>query len=314
MRRSVTAHLLQTRESGLFLLLIAVYLFFAVQSPVFLRAADMLDQSRYWIEIGLLAATMFGVVVAGGIDLSVGSALALSGVAISRLHFEAGLPVWFAAAVGLLLGLLLGAVNGIIIAFARIPDLVVTLATLVIYRGLAQLVAGSRIASGFPASYRAVGESWIVGWVVLGVFWLLMAVFLNRSRPGRYIFAIGASSTAARSAGVPVRSIRVALYALSGMAAALAAVIYTARNDTAKSDDALGLELNVVTCVFLGGTSLRGGRGTLCGVILAVLVVGFLRTGLDLIGSRENTRKIVMGALLVLAVAWNELLAARRSR
>jgi rhamnose transport system permease protein len=311
------AALLRAREAGLALLLVAVFAFFAIRVPAFRSPGDMLDQSRYWVEIGLLSGAVFAVILAGGIDLSVGSIMALCGVAIARLHFEAGLPAWLAAAAGLAIGAAAGTLNGVIIAFGRIPDLVATLATLIIYRGLAHLAAANRVHSGFPDWYRWLGEGSVLGvmpaqWALLLAFWAALLVLLERTRFGRRVAAIGASRDAARAAGVPVRWTRVALYTLSGAAAALGAIVYTARYNTAKPDDGTGLELEVVTCVFLGGASMRGGRGTLGGVILGVLVVGFLRTGLILMSSTEPARRIAIGALLIAAAAWNEMLAARR--
>jgi rhamnose transport system permease protein len=144
--------------------------------------------------------------------------------------------------------------------------------------------------------------------------WAIAAVVLHRARAGRYAFAIGASPRAARFAGVPVRGIRVALYTFSGAAAALAAIVYTARNNTAKSEDALYLELDVITCVLVGGASISGGRGTLAGVVLGVLILGFLRTGLVLEGVSEIYRRIAIGAILIAAATWNEYVGRRGGR
>jgi ribose/xylose/arabinose/galactoside ABC-type transport system permease subunit len=224
-----------------------------------------------------------------------------------------------AAVAGLAAGAAAGALNGAAAACARIPDFVVTLAGMVVYRGLAQLVGQNRVVSGLPDGYRWLGEGTLLGFLPVSWLFLLAAwgaghVLLHRSRLGRYAFAIGASAAAARAAGVPVRRTRVILYALSGFAAGLSAIIYTARFDTARSDAAEGLELDVIACVLLGGASISGGRGTLAGTILGVLVVGCLRTGLVLLGVPELYRRIAVGAILVVAAAWNELLLARSGR
>jgi ribose/xylose/arabinose/galactoside ABC-type transport system permease subunit len=261
--------------------------------------------------MGILAPFALLVIIAGGIDLSVASIVALAGVTIVRLHVEEGIPIPWAAAAGLGLGALAGTLNGILIVAARVPDLVVTLATMAIYRGLAQAIARSRVHSNLPGGYRFLGEGTLAGWMpvswlILLAAWTAAFVLLHRARLGRYAFALGSSPVAARLAGVPAAPTRVALYALSGLAAAVAAIVATARANTAKSDDALGLELDAIACVVLGGASIAGGRGSAPGVFLAVIVLGVLRTGLVLLGVPELYQRMATGAILIMVAAWNE--------
>jgi rhamnose transport system permease protein len=313
------SRLVRSREFGLAIVLLGILVFFAAWTPVFRSPAKVLDQSRYWMEIGVMAGVSFGIVVAGGIDLSIASVLALCGVCLSRLHFEVGLPIELAALAAMAIGAVAGLINGALIAFGRIPDLVATLATLVMYRGITQWVVGNRVYSGFPERYLWLSDGVLLGvvpvpWAVLGATWAAAYVVFHRSRLGRYAYAMGASFAAARSAGVPVRPARLVLYAASGLAASVGAILYTARNNTAKSDDAEGYELDVLTCVFLGGTSMSGGRGTLLGTVLGVLIVGCLRTGMLFLDASPSHRRIVLGAILILSAAWNEWLSARRAR
>lgn len=300
------------RRQRVLLIALAILLAaFAVLSPEFRSPSLLLDQGRYWVEMGILAPFALLVIVAGGIDLSVASILALAGVTIVRLHAEGGIPIAWAAAAGLGIGALAGALNGALIVVARVPDLVVTLATMAIYRGLAQAVAQSRVHSNLPEGYRLLGEGalggWLpVPWLVLLAAWAAAFVLLHRARLGRYAFALGSSPVAARFAGVPAARTRIALYALSGLAAAAAAVVATARANTAKSDDALGLELDAIACVVLGGASIAGGRGSAPGVFLAVLVLGVLRTGLILLGVPELYQRMATGAILIAVAAMNE--------
>jgi ribose/xylose/arabinose/galactoside ABC-type transport system permease subunit len=284
---------------------------FALLSPEFRSPSLLLDQGRYWVEVGIIAPFALLVIVAGGIDLSVASIVALAGVAIVRLHAEGGIPVGWAAAAGLGLAACAGALNGVLIVAARVPDLVVTLATMAIYRGLAQAVAQGRVHSSLPGGYRFLGEGTLLGWLpvpwlILLAAWSAAFVLLHRARLGRCAFAIGSSPLAARFAGVPAARTRIALYSLSGLAAGAAAVIATARAGTAKSDDALGLELDAVACVVLGGASIAGGRGSAPGVFLAVLLLGVLRTGLILLGVPELYRRMTTGAILIALAALNE--------
>jgi ribose/xylose/arabinose/galactoside ABC-type transport system permease subunit len=257
------------------------------------------------------------VVVAGGIDLSVGSILALTGVTMVRLHAEAGMAMTPAALLGLGLGALAGAVNGGLIALAAIPDLVVTLSTMAVYRGLAQAVAGNRVHSNLPEGYRYLGEGFLPGgipvqWAALAGAWALAALILHRSVLGRRVFALGASGRAARLSRVPPARTRIVLYALSGLAAAAAAIVYTARSNTAKSDDGLGLELDALACVVVGGASLSGGRGSAAGVLLGILVLGLLRTGLVLSGIPELYQRMATGAILIAVAALNERFLGRQ--
>lgn len=304
------------REGGLLLTLATLIVVFSVVSPFFRNVASALDQSRFWLEIGIMAAGMMPVIVARGIDLSIASILALSGATIVRLHAEMGMGIWWAAEIGLVVGTTAGILNGLIIVLLRIPDLVATLATMVIYRGLTMVVIENRVYSNLPDSYREVGGGTVlgiipVGWVILAAVWIAALVILHHLRAGRFVFATGSNPTAARFAGVPVDSVRILVYALSGLSASIAAIVYTARNNTAKSDDAMGFELDVIACVVLGGVPITGGRGTVAGMALGVLIIGTLRTGLQLAAVGDIYVRIAIGAILVATAGLNEWLARR---
>jgi len=301
----------QTRLA-LALLVIAAGLSLLLPSP-----ALILDQSRWWADAAVVAPFLLAVVVAGGIDLSCGSILALSGVTLVRLHAEAGLPMGWAALAGLAVGAAAGALNGIVIAAGRIPDLVVTLATLAIYRGLAQAVGGNRVYSNLPEAYRWIGEGSLLGlvpapWVVVLAAWFAAHGLLHWSRLGRQAFALGSSPGGARLARVPVARTRILLYSLSGLAAGIAAVLHTARSNTARSDDAIGLELEAMAAVVLGGASIAGGRGSAPGVFIAVLCLGLVRTGLMLLGIPELWQRMSAGLVLIGVAILNERAMIRR--
>ena len=302
----------QTRLA-LALIVIAVGL-----SPVLPSPALVLDQSRWWADTAVVAPFLLAVVVAGGIDLSCGSILALSGVTLVRLHAEAGLPMAWAALAGIAVGAAAGALNGIVIVAGRVPDLVVTLATLAIYRGLAQAVGGNRVYSNLPEAYRWIGEGSLFGlvpapWLVVLAAWLAAHAILHWSRLGRQAFALGSSRGGARLARVPIARTRILLYSLSGLAAGVASVLHTARSNTARSDDAIGLELEAMAAVVLGGASIVGGRGSAPGVFIAVLCLGLVRTGLMLLGVPELWQRMTAGIVLIGVAILNER-AAGRSR
>ncbi len=306
------------REIALLAAVVLLWGIFAAAIPPLRSAEVILDQSRFWIEAGLLAVGMLPAILIGGIDLSCASILALSGVTIVRLHAEAGFPIGWAAASGLAIGAATGALNGALMVFARIPDLVVTLATMAIYRGLAQVVSQNRVHSNLPESFLYLGEGLLPGgvpvqWAVLVAGWLAIFVLLHGTRFGRRTYALGSSPAAARFALVPAESVRIAAYAVSGLASACAAVIHTARSNTARSDDALGLELDAITCLVLGGASISGGRGSAAGVLLSVLALGLLRSGLTLARVPSLYQRCATGAILIVLAAVNERLAGRRS-
>jgi rhamnose transport system permease protein len=301
------------RQAALLLAVFLVVTYFSLASERFRSPSVLLDQSCYWAEIGILAPFALLVIVTGGIDLSVASVLALVGVTVVRLHAEGGIPIGLAAVMGLLLGTAAGAVNGALIVWGRIPDLVVTLATMAIFRGLAQAVAQNRIYSNLPEGYRFLGEGLVAGipvqWIVIAGSWVAVYLLLHRSRLGRYIYALGANRKAARFARVPAAKVGVGVYALSGLAASVAAILYTARSNAAKSDDAMGFELEAITCVVLGGASISGGRGSALGVFLGFLLLSFFRSGLDLTGVPEIRQRVATGVILVVMAAVNERLA-----
>ncbi len=300
------------RQTYLLAALLGLVGFFSAITPDFRSPEVLLDQSRYWVDIGILAPFSLLVIVAGGIDLSVASILALCGVTMARLHVEAGVPMAWAVVICLFLGALAGALNGAIIVRARIPDLVVTLATMGVYRGLAQAVAQDRVYSNLEG-YRFFREE-LVLWSVLFFFWALAFFLLHRTRLGRYAYAVGSSPLAARFARVPAGWTRILLYGFSGLSAAAASIIYTARSNTAKSDDALGFELIAITCVVLGGASISGGRGNAAGLFLGVLIIGVLRTGMGLTDVPRIYQQFATGGILIFMAALNEWMAPRESR
>lgn len=200
-----------------------------------------------------------------------------------------------------------GAINGFCVAFLDLPPVIVTLATMALFRGFALGITGGDKVSGFPESFTAWGqEHWGFLPRQLPLFVSLSAMtwwLLHRSVFGRYLYAIGANEEAAKFSGVPVRATKMGMYILSGLMAGVAGILYVARFNTAKADAAIGAELEVITAVLLGGTPIRGGEGSLTGTLLALLLLSTLRRGLDLARVGVEQQAIVIGALLIVAVA-----------
>jgi len=287
------------------LLLLELGVFGAIV-PGYLSLAGLLDGSRTFVATGLLALGMTLVIVSGGIDLSVASLLALVSVVVG-LSYRAGCPMLVSLLLGLLTGVAGGLVNGIAIACLRVHPLIVTLATMALYRGAAYAISNAAAVSRFPDTFTDVGQGSIAGLIPISLpLWVaaivVMGVILHRTRFGRYVYALGANETATRFSGVPIAATRIAIYAAMGVLVALAAIVETARLSTARANASLGLELSVIAMVVLGGTRITGGAGTIIGTVLGVLVLAFLQDGLEYAGVRADWTLIVTGLFLIVGV------------
>jgi rhamnose transport system permease protein len=298
-----------SRELVLLGVLIALMLVMAQLSPFFLTLGNLLDTSRYFVEIGLIALGMTLIIITAGIDLSVGAGLALVSVAVG-FSFATGLSLPLALVLGLLTGLGAGLFNGLFITRLDLHPLVVTLGTFALFRGLAYGLSDADAVSSYPAWFAYFGQAYLgpmPGQLILFVVAVIVAwIVLSRTSFGRYVYAIGSNEEAARFSGVPVRKVKLALYTGIGFLVALAAIIYTSRVSTARADSGLGLELDVIAAVVLGGASIYGGVGTIAGTVLGVLIIATLRNGLVLAGVPSTWQLFLLGILVISAVFLNE--------
>jgi len=298
-----------SREVVLLGVLIVLMIVMSVLSPLFLTLGNLLNTSRFFVEIGLMALGMTLIIITGGIDLSVGSNLALVSVAVG-FSYAAGLPLPLAIVFGLVVGMTAGLFNGLFITLLDLHPLVVTLGTFALFQGLAYGLTGAEAVSDFPGWFAYFGQAYLgpvpgqlfIFIVAVVVVWLI----LSRTRFGRYVYAIGNNEEAAHFSGVPVRRVKLALYSGIGLLVGMAAVIYTSRVYTARGDSGLGLELDVISAVVLGGASIYGGSGTIAGTVLGVLIIATLRNGLTLAGVPSTWILFVLGVLLLVAVFLNE--------
>ncbi|MDP8949858.1 MAG: ABC transporter permease [Actinomycetota bacterium] len=298
-----------SREVVLLGVLIVLMVVMSLLSPLFFTVGNLLNTSRFFVEVGLMALGMTLIIITGGIDLSVGSNLALVSVAVG-FTYAAGLPLPLAIVFGLVVGLAAGLFNGLFITLLDLHPLVVTLGTLALFQGLAYGVSEAEAVSDFPGWFAYFGQAYL-GPVPGQLFILIAAVvvvwlILSRTRFGRYVYAIGNNEEAARFSGVPVRKVKLALYSGIGLLVAMASVIYTSRVYTARGDSGVGLELDVISAVVLGGASIYGGSGTIAGTVLGVLIIATLRNGLTLAGVPSTWVLFVLGVLLLVAVFLNE--------
>jgi rhamnose transport system permease protein len=301
------------------LLLLLAFVAGSLMSPFFLDAQFLFKQAILYIEIGILALGLTFVIISGNLDLSVASNLAMVASVTAYLHARLGVSFEWCLVFGLLLGALGGALNGYLIAWLRLPSLTVTLATLALYRGVAQILLGDHSIQDMPPWFFGVDRYIIAGTPIPAsfIFFLLLAVIfglvLHKTVLGRYIYAIGTNERAAFYAGVPVKRVKLLIFTLAGFLAGLAALMLNSRLMVARYDHARGWELDAITAVVLGGTSIAGGRGTMYGTVVALLLIGVLRTAMGVANVKVEAQLTVVGALLIIAVILTDL-AGRRGR
>ena len=296
-------------EWVLLLVLAAETVFFSAVAPNFFTLGNFFEMTRFSVELGLLAVALTPVIVSGGIDLSVGSMMGLAAVTFGAAYQVWQLPLPLAVACAIAVGCAGGALNAVLIAKLRLPALIVTLGTLSLFRGIAEGVTEAAVNyTGFPAGFLFLGQGYLGGVVPtqLPVFVLIVVayvVLLHRSVIGRALYAIGFSMEGARYAAIPVVRRVGLVYVLSGLIASVAAVIYVAHLGQARSDAGRGYELDAITAVVLGGTSVFGGRGTLGGTVLGLIALTVLQTGLHLAAWPSELTGVLTGALLLATIA-----------
>jgi ribose transport system permease protein len=292
---------------GLLVFYAVIFGFFALTSPFFLTVENLVNLLVAASTLGIVAVFTTMLMIGGGLDLSVGSVLALTGVVIAVTMERIG--IWPAALLGLLAGTLVGIANGMLVAGLGINAVITTLGTLYVARGLA-LVWSDGLTK--PVFAEGSGFEWLGGGDILGVpvpvvvALLLFAVgfvVMNFTTYGRALYMVGGNADASFLAGLPVKRYRIIAYTLSGFSAALAGVILTSRLYAAAPQAATGLEFSVIAAVVLGGTSLAGGKGTMLGTAIGVLILGTLNNGMTLLSLSSDYQQIVQGLVLALAVA-----------
>jgi rhamnose transport system permease protein len=306
-------HRLQTSEWVLVAALVAEVVVFTVVAPNFFTLANGLEVTRVSVELGLLALALTPILVAGGIDLSVGSLMGLAAVAFGAAHQVWHAPIPVAMLTALAVGIAGGALNAFLVAWLQVPPLIVTLGTFALFRGIAEGVTQAAVNySGFPAGFLALGQGYLGGIVpaqvpLFAIVALAYAALLHRSVIGRALYAIGFSAPGARYAGIPVKQRVAPIYLLSGVMASVAAIVYAAHLGQARADAGTGYELDAIAAVVLGGTSVFGGRGTIGGTLLGLFVLAVLKNGLYLSALSSELVGVLTGALLVSTIAIDRL-------
>jgi rhamnose transport system permease protein len=294
-------------EALLLVVIVAVGAWCQSLSPLFLTRANLLDLATPYIFIGLMALGLTFVVISGEIDISVASILGVSVVVLGEFY-SGGTNIWLAALIGLLVATGLGLINGFFVTFVGLPSLAVTLGTFAAFRGLAFLINSGEGVASFPTSFTNIGIGYIWGGelpIALLVFLgaaIVLGFVLHATRFGRYAFAVGSSKEASRFSGIPVSRLRLSVFALSGLMAGVAGLVYVGFFGSTRADAADGSLLDVVTVVVLGGVDIFGGSGSIVGVVLSVILVAEIRNGMQLDNIGGDTQNIVIGVLLLAAI------------
>lgn len=298
----------RVRRSNIFLPfmgLVVVCILMGLASENFFQFNNVMNVLRQVSIIGIIAVGMTFVILTGGIDLSVGAVMALSGTIAAGLMVN-GLDPSIALLAGLGVGLGFGLFNGIMVSFGRMPPIIVTLATMGIARGLGLMYSGGYPISGLPSWIAWFGNGRIfdipVPVIMMVIIYFIAWVVLERTAFGRHVYAIGGNENATRLSGVRVSRIKMAVYGISGLTTALAAVVLTGRLMSGQPNAGVGFELDAIAAVVLGGTAIAGGRGSIIGTLIGATLLGILNNGLNLMGVDPYVQNVIKGGIILLAV------------
>lgn len=290
---------------GLLFVFLLLCLALTALSDRFLQVSNLVNILRQASINGIVSIGMTLVILIGGIDLSVGSVLALSAVIGADL-IKSGIPTMLALPAALLVGASLGAINGLIITRGRIPPFIATLGMLTVARGLTLMYTQGQPVTGLPDDFRYIGAGVLAGIpmpiIVFGAALIIVYIVLTRMRLGEYIYLLGDNPVSARLAGIPTDRITILVYALSGFFSALAGLVLIARLDSAQPVIGMGYEFNAIAAVVVGGTSFSGGEGSLVGTFLGALLIETLNNGLNLLNVSPLWEQVVKGVVIAVAL------------
>jgi ribose transport system permease protein len=284
--------------SGLLLLMLV----FAVMSPYFLTVNNILTVATQTAVIAIIAIGQTYVLITGGIDLAIGSNMALAGM-VAGICMRANLPVPFAIVSGLFIGIVAGAVSGVLVAFGNLPPFIATLGTMTVARGVAFTLTQAIPIANLPKGFTVWGTGGTLGIpnpvIVMVMLVIIFAFILAKTKLGRHVYATGSNFEAARLSGVNTRKVQMSVYIFSGLLAAFAGLIMAARVVTAQPGAGDGYELDAVASSVIGGASTMGGEGIIAGTFIGAFVIGVLRNGLNLVGVTPHIQRIIIGVVIV---------------
>ncbi|MFT7434671.1 MAG: ribose/xylose/arabinose/galactoside ABC-type transport system permease subunit [Psychromonas sp.] len=301
------------KEYGIFISFIVTCIILSVATPQFLSIANW---TIIITQVSINALLAFGitfVIITGGIDLSVGSIVAVTGVVAASLAQHQEYPLSIVITGGLVAGLTFGIFNGFLVTKSKIAPFIVTLGTMTIGRGLALILSNGRPVSNLSDSFNTIGNGKLMGIpipiIILLLVFVICSITLRKTIFGRYVYAIGGNEQAAWASGINVSKIKLAAYAICGALSGLAGILLAARISTGQPNSGMGFELDAIAAVVIGGTSTTGGRGTMLGTLIGVLLIGVINNGLDLTNVTSYYQQVIMGLIIIGAVlmdSWSQ--------
>lgn len=292
---------------GPIIALIVLMIFVTILNPTFIKPSNLINLLRQVSVNALIAFGMSFVILTGGIDLSVGSVLALTSAVFAGL-LKMGMDPMFGVVIALLIGCILGAANGLLIAKGRMAPFIATLATMTIYRGLTLVYTGGNPITNFSDafSYKFIGRGYMLGipWpvILMIIFFIIALIILNKTAFGRRVYALGGNEKAAHISGINVNKVKIIIYSISGFLSALAGLILTSRLNSAQPTAGTAYEMDAIAAVVLGGVSMAGGKGAISGTLVGALILGTLNNGLNMLGVSSFYQQIVKGIVIIIAV------------
>jgi ribose transport system permease protein len=301
------------RDFGILAAFVVLLITLSIASSSFLTTGNLSNILDQWAALGLLAIGETVCIIAGVFDLSVGAMVSVTAVVAAKMAIATSPTIGLIA--GVLAGVGLGVVNGVVIHFTRINSFIGTLATSIVYSGVAIVITGGKIVTVDDLSFGAVGQNSVLGitdpgWIFI-IFTVLAAALMARTTFGRYVYAVGGNAEASRLSGIRVGAIRGSCFAISGLAAGLAGTLLASRTQSAQADLGTGLELTAIAAAVVGGTSIFGGDGAVWRGFLGVMLLAVIGNGFDLLNVSTTYQQMVYGLLILIAVAADQLLRRR---
>ena len=294
------------KDNAIWLVFVLMVAIFTVYNPKFIKPSNLMNIARQVAVYGIASVGMTFVILISGIDLSIGAIITFVNIICAYLMVNLGVNMWVAVIISITAATLIGVLNGFMVSTVGIPALIATFAAQTVFDGVSYIISGGMPISGFDKNFNIFGK-WTIGIVPISAIIMIVcfaagAFILNKTYFGRYFYAIGGNEEAAKLSGIQVSNIKYLIYALSGFFAGLAGIVMLSRTGSAQNTAGLGYEFDVITCVVLGGVSVKGGIGRISGVIAGVLIIGSLTNGMILMDVNSYTQKVIKGLVLAIAV------------
>lgn len=292
---------------GIIVVLLILFIALSFASPVFLTSDNLITVLRQISINVFLALGMTLVIILAGIDLSVGAIVALSGTLTVGLIVTAGMPIYLAIIIGLLIGAAIGFLNGVVVSQFKLPAFIVTLATMNVAQGIAYIYSGGQSVRITNDAFTLIGTGKVFDFIPLPVLYMVILIFiftilLNKTKFGTYVYAIGGNREAARLSGVPTKKVEISVYTITGILAAFAGIVLAARMYSGQPTVGQGYEMDAIAACVLGGVSMSGGRGRISGTIFGAMVIGVISNGLNLLGVSSFWQLVVKGIIILVAI------------